>query len=259
MPINEKQKQNTWEMDSRLKHSGMTIRSKYLLCFVFLFILHPSSFILSQQKDSLWLNEQWYYSIEDSSLFDWSFFFPSFLRNELQLKRYIRDERFQQLRLLCNDTLAVDAIFERAMIITGGEKAHALFIATLAVMDHFRLSIRIPLFGVLSIPLTTESKEQFNQRSKNLPRRVLGDKKLKRIRDEDKLQHFFGSAYLTYISGSRGFANGVGNFVEWGEERFIIGGAWDERDRAANRLGLEFGERLLFGEDIFPSDVLWGN
>jgi hypothetical protein len=262
MPINEKQKQNNCIDCREILTKSISISrygnfKKYLFCFAFLFILHPSSLILSQEKDSLWLNSQWYYSTEDSSIIDWNILLPPFLRDELQLKRIIRDERFLQLRTLYSDTLAIDAIFDRAMIIAGGEKSHALFIATMAVMDHFRLGIRIPLLGVLSLPLTTESKEKFNQRSKNLPRRVLGDKKLKRIRDEDKLQHFFGSAYLTYVTGSKFLANAAGNFVEWGEERFIIGGAWDERDRAANRLGQEFGIRLLSGEDVLPSDVLW--
>ena len=55
------------------------------------------------------------YLTEDSSFISVQYFLPPVFRDESSLKRYIRDPRFQQLRRACTDTLAVDAIFARAL------------------------------------------------------------------------------------------------------------------------------------------------
>jgi hypothetical protein len=136
--------------------------------------------------------------------------------------------------------------------------AHALLIATLATFDHFRLGVILPLFGAIPIPLTLESRGEYKERFAHLPRRILPDSIGRNKRDRDKLQHFFGSAFLTYVFNSKSAARSLGDFVEWGEPRFIVGGDYDERDKYANRLGQEFGMRLLDGDEVLPSDVLWG-
>ena len=198
------------------------------------------------------------YLTEDSSLISYQYFLPAVFRDESTLKRYIRDPRFQQLRRACNDTLAVDAIFAHAFEIADGTMSHALLVAALATFDHFRIGVKVPLLGVIYLPLTiVESQKEFTRRYAHLPRHVLPDSIGRRKRDRDKLQHFFGSAYLTYIFNSKVVANFFGDFVEWGEPLFIVGGDNDERDKYANHLGQEFGMRLLDGEEVMPSDVLW--
>ena len=198
------------------------------------------------------------YSTEDSSCISYQYFLPPVFRDESTLKRYIRDPRFQQLRRACSDTLAVDAIFARAFEIADGTMSHALLVAALATFDHFQLGIKIPLLGAIYLPLTiAESRKEFAERYTHLPRHVLPDVEGRRKRDRDKLQHFFGSAYLTYIFNSKAIANFFGDFVEWGEPLFIVGGDNDERDKFAHHLGQEFGMRLLDGEEVMPSDVLW--
>ena len=200
----------------------------------------------------------WNYSDDDSSFIDLGYVLPPLMRDEIALKHYIRDPRFVQLRRQCNDTMAVDAIFGRALEIADGATSQALLIATLATFDHFRLGIRIPVIGTLYLPLTAESEASYKERYIHLPRRVLPDSIGRRRSDRDKLQHFFGSAFLTYVFASRSVARAFGDFVEWGEPLFIVGGDFDERDKFSNRLGQEFGMRLLDGEDVWPSDVLWG-
>ncbi|HTR82632.1 MAG TPA: hypothetical protein VMM58_13465 [Bacteroidota bacterium] len=200
----------------------------------------------------------WTYDPDDSSRFHLSDFLPPLLKDESLLQRYIRDPRFQRLRMACGDTMAVDAIFATAYEIADGTMSHALLIATLATFDHFRLGLEIPLLGTLNLPLTLEPRSTFNRRYTHLPRRILPDSAGRKRQDRDKMQHFFGSAYLTYIFNSKIIAGAVGNFVEWGEPRFVVGGDYDERDKYANRLGQEFGIRLLEGEEVLPSDVLWG-
>jgi len=216
---------------------------------------NPDNAVFPNPADSLC---DFDYSTEDSSFISYQYFLPPVFRDESTLKRYIRDPRFQQLRRACSDTLAVDAIFARAFEIADGTMSHALLVAALATFDHFQLGIKIPLLGAIYLPLTiVESRKEFAERYTHLPRHVLPDVEGRRKRDRDKLQHFFGSAYLTYIFNSKAIANFFGDFVEWGEPLFIVGGDNDERDKFANHLGQEFGMRLLDGEEVMPSDVLW--
>ena len=244
----------------------LTLRGRLVICLLFAALrldaqeyLKPavgahSLHINSDEPDTLCA---WNYSDEDSSLIDFDDLLPPVMRDEIALKHYIRDPRFLLLRRQCNDTMAVDAIFGRALEIADGATSHALLIATLATFDHFRLGIRIPIIGTLSLPLTTESETHYKERYVHLPRHVLPDSIGRRRADRDKMQHFFGSAFLTYVFGSSSVARAFGDFVEWGEPLFIVGGDFDERDKFANRLGQEFGMRLLDGEEVVPSDVLW--
>jgi hypothetical protein len=241
-----------------------------VLTTVHFFLLHPSSQAqriaaspvvpLSEAHTFLGSDSvsDWNYSVGDSFFIDFPYFLPAVFRDETALKRYIRDPRFLQLRRIADDTVAVDVIFLRAMDIADESIGHALLIATLATFDHFRLGIRIPILGTMYLPLTLESESSYRIRYSHLPRRVLPDSLGGRKNDKDKMQHFFGSAYLTYVFNSEAVSRALGDFIEWGEPRFIVGGDFDERDKYANRLGQEFGMRLLEGEDVVPSDVLWG-
>jgi hypothetical protein len=90
----------------------------------------------------------------------------------------------------------------------------------------------------------------------NLPSRLYEDSPVSGVGDRDKLQHFFGSAYIAYVSGSPELARATGNFVEWGEARMIVGGADDARDRRANKQGETFGHDLIYVKTLLPSDYL---
>jgi hypothetical protein len=197
------------------------------------------------------------FPVAEPDFFDANDLLPTFIRDQILLKRYLRDPRFMDIRLLCSDTAAVDAIFLRAMEIADDDIRYALLISLFASMDHFKLGIRIPLLGVVWLPLTTETDSVFRVRHSHLPRRVLPDSIGRTESDKDKLQHFFGSAYITYFTNSRSLANFFGNMIEVGEDAFVVGGVNDDRDKFANRLGQEFGLRLFEEEDVLPSDVLW--
>jgi hypothetical protein len=214
---------------------------------------HPAAGSL--REDSLCGGD---YPSEESSWLEAAHYFPLLFRDRSVLEKYIRDPRFQSLRRNCGDTMAVDLIFARAVEIADGSMGYALLIAALATFDHFRIGVIVPLIGVISVPLGLESRDDYRVRYANLPRMILPDSLGKNRRDRDKLQHFFGSAYLTYAFNSPFVAHSIGDFVEWGEPRFIVGGDYDERDKYANRLGREFGKRLLEGDEVIPSDILWG-
>lgn len=242
------------EGGKRTRHISVRSLVRYSL-FAIALLFHPASIILSQDHDSLWLNDDWYYSTDDTSLIDLTNFLPSFLKDEAHLKRYLRDSRFYELRKSYDDTIAVDAIFDRAMLIADGDVKHALLICTFAVMDHRRLGLRVPVFGSIYLPLTTENDSLFRIRRTHLPKKLLDDNR--RASDKDKLQHFFGSAYVAYVFNSNTIARWIGDLLETGEQGFVLGGRIDTRDKLANEKGREFGLRLLRDARVLPSDILW--
>ncbi|HAP34714.1 MAG TPA: hypothetical protein DCQ28_01775, partial [Bacteroidetes bacterium] len=66
------------------------------------------------------------------------------------------------------------------------------------------------------------------------------------------------SAYIAYYTNSKTFTEWIGDLFELGENRFVLGGNNDPRDKQANAKGKEFGLRLLKDDTVLPSDVLWG-
>lgn len=221
------------------------------------FLIQPFTVLSAQENDTLWIGGEWYYSTEDTSTcIDLTRFLPGFFKDEALLKRYLRDERFYDLRKLRGDTLAVDAIFDHAMLITDDDIGEALWVCAFAVMDHRKLGLRIPLLGSIYFPLTAENDSLFKVRRTNLPKKILSDNP--RAADKDKLQHFFGSALIAYLTNSNTFAQWIGDLFEIGEDRFVLGGRTDVRDKLANAKGREFGLRLLRDGNVLPSDVLWG-
>lgn len=192
-------------------------------------------------------------------------YFPSeFIRNGVVLKSYVRSQRFRELRRRFGDLRAINAVYIRALRLTEGNTAMALFYCTLATMDHRVVGIKIPVFK-LFFPLSNESSKEFALRVANLPSHFYSDTPATTAGDRDKLQHFFGSAFIANAFESRGAAERIGYFIEWGEDALIVDGAYDERDMRANRQGHEFGLALLTaarrsnGEDErmpLPSDFL---
>jgi hypothetical protein len=126
----------------------------------------------------------------------------------------------------------------------------------MAILEHQNVDFKLPIVGGIRVPLTFEQDSLFKARKRNIPARVYPDSPLNEEGDKDKLQHFFASAYLAYVSESPELARQSGNFVEWGEARFVVGGADDPRDRRANKHGEAFGRDLLVVRTLLPSDYL---
>jgi hypothetical protein len=175
--------------------------------------------------------------------------FPKVIADTWSLREYVRGEEFAAFRHARGDLVAVDALFRRALSLSWNNRAEALLLVTFAVLDHRRVGIKTPIPGlVLWLPLTSEFGEAFQARIDALPRKLYPDSPPSGAGDRDKLQHFFGSALLALITESRVSASGVGEFVEWGEDAFIVGGVLDERDLRANQEGISFG--LALREDL---------
>jgi hypothetical protein len=181
-------------------------------------------------------------------------FTPDLVKETRQIRVYIRDKRFGILRKRCGEMRAVDAIYLKTLKIADHNIARALFLSLMGTLEHRNVDLKVPIIGSLGVPLTFEEDSLFNSRFGNLPSRLYVD--TPREGDRDKLQHFFGSAYLAYASGSRDLARSTGNMVEWGEAQFVVGGVDDVRDRGANKQGERFGHDLLTVKNLLPSDYL---
>lgn len=183
-----------------------------------------------------------------------SVFTPQLIQDTRQIRAYVRDERFGILLKRCSDMRAIDALYQKALKITDYSIGRALFLSMMATLEHRNLDFNAPLFGVIRLPLTFEEDSLFKARMANLPSKIYRDTPEGEFGDKDKLQHFFASAYLAYASESPEFARASGNLVEWGEAKFIVGGADDPRDKRANRQGEYFGHDLLSVKNLLPSD-----
>ena len=183
-------------------------------------------------------------------------FTPQIILDTKYIREYIRDERFLALRSRCGDMRSIDAIYVKSLKIADYNIARALFLSFMAVLEHRKVDVKVPIFKPLALPLTFEEDSIFDNRIKNLPAKVYADTPPGSYGDIDKLQHFFGSAYLSYVSEAPGFTGTAGNLIEWGEANFIVGGADDPRDKRANKQGKSFGRDLLVVKTLLPSDYL---
>jgi hypothetical protein len=171
------------------------------------------------------------------------------------LRDYIRSPAFANIRRTCGDRMAVDALFRLALRMEWGNPFGAVLVTMMATMDHRRFGIDLPLVGALFwFPLTAEFPDEFEERVAALPALIVPDSPWEG--DRDKLQHFFGAALLVVMFESVDVAARMTSFIEWGEERFVVGGEADPRDVAAGVLGAAFGMRLLDHPETLPSQFL---
>ena len=174
-----------------------------------------------------------------------------------QLKAYVRSEEFLKVRTSEGDLKGVDAIYARALELAWHNIPEALLISAFATMDHRRVGVRLPLLGpLLWFPLTSEFADEFDARLRALPSRLYPDSPRDPEGDRDKLQHFFGSAFIAYSTRSGDPADRIGDFIEETEEACIVGGVNDERDKRSNGHGRSFGLALLVEEDARPSSFI---
>ncbi len=181
---------------------------------------------------------------------------PQLIQDTKAIRTYVRDPRFGELLDRCGDLRAVDGIFQKALRVAEYSIGRALFLSMVASLEHRNIGVGVPVFGTVGLPLTFEEDSLFQVRIKNLPSRIYADTPSGVQGDRDKLQHFFGSAYLAYMSESPEFTRSAGNFVEWGEAQMIVGGVDDVRDKRANKQGETFGHDLLYVKTLLPSDYL---
>jgi len=183
-------------------------------------------------------------------------FTPQIILDVKHIREYIRDERFLILRSRCSDMRAIDAIYLKSLKIADYNVTRALFISFMGVLEHRKVDIKMPIFDSFALPLTFEEDSTFYSRFKNLPSQIYSDTPAGSYGDTDKLQHFFGSAYLAYASEAPGLTRTTGNFIEWIEKNLIVDGTDDPRDKRANEQGKSFGRDLMIVKTLLPTDYL---
>jgi hypothetical protein len=182
---------------------------------------------------------------------------PKIFADVTALRDFIRSDGFAAVRREHGDLRAVDSLFEESCRLCWGNLGEALYVATMATMDHRRVGVRIQSLGpLLWLPLTSEFEDEYEARIARLPSALYPDSPTGPAGDRDKLQHFFGSAFLTFFSESVETADEAGRFVEWGEGAFIVDGLSDDRDLRADRHGQDFGLRLRADPSARPSASL---
>jgi hypothetical protein len=152
------------------------------------------------------------------------------------------------------DLKRVDDLYSLAIEWSHGSTSTALFMLAFGAFDHEYLPLRI-LGAEVDLPLTSESHSEFERRASKLPLHPYNDS----IRDQDKLQHFFASAWLKQIVGMDWLAKLAGHLVELGEASFVIGGANDSRDEHANADGRRFGVTASGNPNVLPSSFFTPN
>ena len=207
----------------------------------------------SNQSDSLSKYLQ-FETTEDLSYLI-TYFPPFIIQHCLELKAFIRSNTYLSIRKSYGDLKALDALYIRSMSLTNDNTAVALLISMLACFDHRIVGLKVPIFA-LYFPLSNESEKEFTRRVNNLPKKIYSDSPSSFAGDRDKLQHFFGAAFLSYLFESRQPAERVADFIEQGEDAIIVDGALDERDMRANWHGEQFGLALLENQHRLPSEFL---
>jgi hypothetical protein len=179
---------------------------------------------------------------------------PKLIGDGATMKDYVRSPEFAALKARVGDRRSVDFLFRRSLKVAWDNTAEGLLLMFVATMDHRAFGLKAPLIGnAVWVPLTSEFESDFRARVTALPRGLYPDTPPGISGDRDKLQHFFGSAFLTYVTESDAAAARVGNFIEWGEDLFIVGGVNDPRDARANAEGRRFAFALMSDPDALPS------
>lgn len=234
------------------------MRRIFSLCFLF-FLLFSFSFSQTKEQTSEPTNER---TNNNSQIEKFIALLPqSLLRSDFLLKKYLRGNSFATYRKAYGDSASIDEIFLKAKELSNENTGVALLISLFGVTDHFAFSIKIPVPYIpiqLPLPLTAETKEEFVQRFKNLPEhfpRLFSS--VTASRHKDKLQHFFATAFLSYVFESEKTARRIGFATEKGESAFIIGGTYDAEDLEMNRRGAAFGVSLLKNKTSIPSEYFF--
>jgi len=226
------------------------------------FTLHLWAQPVSTQQDAVHPSEQRQQTVSEANM-DGGIFddivdalTPGIFRDVRKLRNYIRSGEYAGKIAVHGDLYAMDDIYQKALDIEEGCIQDALFVSALAVVDHKKLELHFPLNITIPVPLTLESDTLFNARLRNLPAHIYPDSPRDWFGDKDKPQHFFGSAYLTYLLRSREIADFIGKAIEQGESIGGLEGAGDPRDVRSNRHGQDFGMALLRNPTMKPSDII---
>jgi len=206
------------------------------------------------------LNKDTSYILIFALLFSASYLYPQqskLSKSVNNISEFIASREFVIIKEKFGDLLTVDSIYSEALKLNENDYSEALLSLTFATVPYNEVPIQIPIIkSIITFPLISASDSIFNLKNENLPRYIYFDSPQNDYGDQDKLAHFFGSAFLSYSSNFFDLGNAIGYFVEVFEESFKVQSTIDERDLITNELGNMFGTLLKKHKNILPSQIL---
>ena len=182
---------------------------------------------------------------------------PEVILNTYRMRDFISSEYFSELKKNKGDMKAIDEIYNYAFWVTDGDIPQALFISAFSTLPYKSTPAKLPLIKLdIMFYFSLESESNFKKRFNNLPSHFLSDSPENPFGDKDKLPHYFGSAYLSYITNLKSVPKYVGYMIEVGEAFFNLEGYFDERDVKVNLMGADYGLALLQDYSYMPSQYL---
>jgi hypothetical protein len=173
------------------------------------------------------------------------------------ISEYIASADFISLRGTVGDLKSIDSIYIQAFNHSDNDYSETLLALTFATVPYREVPVQVPLLKtILHFPLISASDSIFDIKNRHLPRNIFFDSPKTEYGDQDKLAHFFGSAYISYASNIFDFGNAIGYFVEVFEESFKVQSSVDERDLITNQFGNTFGTLLKKNKNILPSQII---
>jgi hypothetical protein len=173
------------------------------------------------------------------------------------ISEYIASTDFLSIKGRVGDLKSIDSIYTQAFNHSDHDYSETLLALTFATVPYREVPVQVPLLKtILYFPLISASDSIFNLKNLHLPRNIFFDSPKTESGDQDKLAHFFGSAYISYASNIFDFGNAIGYFVEVFEESFKVQSSVDERDLITNQFGNTFGTLLKKNKNILPSQII---
>ncbi|HOJ18400.1 MAG: hypothetical protein GX452_04515 [Ignavibacteriales bacterium] len=168
------------------------------------------------------------------------------------ITKYVAAEEFSSMPV--SDLQKTDSIYCHAVRVAEGNLSDALLGLTIALVAHTKIPVTLPLLGLrMDFHFLSSTPETVNKKNDNLPKVLFLDSPHTMHGDQDKLAHFFGSAFLSYNMRLFDYSLVIGYFVESFEETFGISRI-DDRDMRANSLGVKFG-KMIREKEVMPSQI----
>ena len=148
----------------------------------------------------------------------------------------------------------VDSLYRHAVTECDKNISESLLALTFACLPFQGFTVRIPLIKVKwTYSVYSAESITFLRKNEFLVNTVYFDSPKNKFGDKDKLAHFYGAAFLGYLTGSTNIPNYIGCLVEAFEETFKVDSYIDMRDVRTNNLGAHFGQRLRKDPNANPS------
>lgn len=156
-----------------------------------------------------------------------------------------------------SDLYFVDSVFNEALLVCNGDYSEALLALTFSFLPYNEVPLQSPVLKYkIRIPVYSAPLDLYLKKNPKIPRYFFYDSPNTKYADEDKLAHFFGSAFLSYSLKNDYVCMAVGYFVEIFEAAFKVEGGADFRDLTTNKLGIAYGLALKNNHSLPPSSVI---